>query len=137
MAEGPPARALAPATRATPTRHGASSWHNKASSTLFVMHGRVYPSPSSACQGFVAKPRNKADGSQDVMFWECTIPGKAGVRRQHRPTAADCVFGLCVLAPALARLTRAACSWTQTIWEGGMYKLTMEFTEEYPSKPPK
>ena len=24
-----------------------------------------------------------------------------------------------------------------TIWEGGVYPLTMEFTEEYPSKPPK
>jgi ubiquitin-conjugating enzyme E2 I len=24
-----------------------------------------------------------------------------------------------------------------TIWEGGVYPLTIEFTEEYPSKPPK
>jgi len=24
-----------------------------------------------------------------------------------------------------------------TLWEGGMYKLTMDFTEEYPTKPPK
>jgi len=52
--------------------------------------------------GFVAKPRNNADGSQNVMVWDCVIPGKAN-----------------------------------TIWENGMYKLTMEFTEEYPSKPPK
>jgi len=52
--------------------------------------------------GFVAKPRQQADGSQDLMFWECVVPGKA-----------------------------------KTIWEGGRYKLSMEFTEEYPSKPPK
>ena len=24
-----------------------------------------------------------------------------------------------------------------TLWEGGYYPLTMEFTEDYPSKPPK
>merc|ERR1712166_256720 len=24
-----------------------------------------------------------------------------------------------------------------TLWEGGLYKLTMEFSEDYPSKPPK
>merc|ERR1719164_421072 len=24
-----------------------------------------------------------------------------------------------------------------TVWEGGSYKMTMEFTDEYPSKPPK
>lgn len=24
-----------------------------------------------------------------------------------------------------------------TIWEGGFYPLTMEFTEDYPAKPPK
>ena len=26
---------------------------------------------------------------------------------------------------------------TKTIWEGGVYPLTMQFTEEYPDKPPK
>ena len=52
--------------------------------------------------GFVAKPRSNEDGSQNIMAWECVIPGKAN-----------------------------------TIWEGGRFKLTMDFTEEYPSKPPK
>ncbi|KAL1500255.1 hypothetical protein AB1Y20_012923 [Prymnesium parvum] len=52
--------------------------------------------------GFVAKPRSHADGSQDMMLWDCVIPGKK-----------------------------------DTIWEGGMYKLIMEFTDEYPAKPPK
>jgi ubiquitin-conjugating enzyme E2 I len=43
-----------------------------------------------------------ADGSSNLMKWECGVPGKSG-----------------------------------TDWEGGLYKVTMEFTEEYPSKPPK
>ena len=51
---------------------------------------------------FVAKPRSRDDGSQDIMHWDCVIPGKK-----------------------------------ETIWEGGMFKMSMEFTEEYPSKPPK
>ena len=28
--------------------------------------------------GFVAKPKSKPDGTQDIMTWECVIPGKAG-----------------------------------------------------------
>jgi ubiquitin-protein ligase len=52
--------------------------------------------------GFYARPRNKGDGSTDIMIWESGIPGKEG-----------------------------------TDWEGGVYKVTMEFSEEYPSKPPK
>ena len=28
----------------------------------------------------MAKPRNKPDGSQDVMNWDCVIPGKANAR---------------------------------------------------------
>lgn len=30
-------------------------------------------------QGFVAKPEALADGSVNLMVWQCTIPGKAGV----------------------------------------------------------
>jgi len=52
--------------------------------------------------GFVAKPQLAPDGSQNIMKWDCIIPGKAS-----------------------------------TIWEGGLIGLTMEFTEDYPSKPPK
>ena len=51
--------------------------------------------------GFVAKPQNLPDGSQNIMTWDCVIPGKAN-----------------------------------TIWEGGRIKLTMKFSEDYPSKPP-
>ncbi|KEP62438.1 UNVERIFIED_CONTAM: ubiquitin-conjugating enzyme subfamily protein [Hammondia hammondi] len=54
--------------------------------------------------GFSAKYAPMADGQggQDIMKWQCKIPGKKG-----------------------------------SIWEGGEYKLTMDFSEEYPSKPPK
>ena len=51
--------------------------------------------------GFVAKPNSLPDGSQDLLSWDCVIPGKAN-----------------------------------TIWEGGRIKLTMKFSEDYPSKPP-
>jgi ubiquitin-conjugating enzyme E2 I len=52
--------------------------------------------------GFYARPRNKGDGSTELMVWEAGVPGKPG-----------------------------------TDWEGGVYKVTMEFSPEYPSKPPK
>lgn len=51
---------------------------------------------------FYARCCQNPDKSNNLMKWECGIPGKAG-----------------------------------TLWEGGLYKLSLEFTEEYPSKPPK
>ena len=50
---------------------------------------------------FYARPAKKEDGTLNLFFWECGIPGPGG-----------------------------------SSWEGGVYPLTMEFTEEYPSKPP-
>ncbi|GAB5035052.1 ubiquitin-conjugating enzyme e2 i [Nannochloropsis oceanica] len=52
--------------------------------------------------GFIARPTMGADGSMNLMVWDCGIPGKEG-----------------------------------TDWDGGVYKVTMEFSEDYPSKPPK
>lgn len=52
--------------------------------------------------GFVAKPQSLPDGTQNIMKWDCVIPGKAG-----------------------------------TVWEGANIPMTMEFTDDYPSKPPK
>uniref|UniRef100_A0A0A9WHW0 SUMO-conjugating enzyme ubc9 n=1 Tax=Lygus hesperus TaxID=30085 RepID=A0A0A9WHW0_LYGHE len=51
---------------------------------------------------FYAKPTINADGTTNIMKWQCGIPGKPN-----------------------------------TIWEGGIYQLTMEFPDEYPNKPPK
>ena len=50
---------------------------------------------------FVAKPKTLPDGTQDLLQWDCIIPGKAG-----------------------------------TVWEGGRYPMSMNFSEDYPSKPP-
>ncbi|EIE24564.1 E2 ubiquitin-conjugating-like enzyme [Coccomyxa subellipsoidea C-169] len=52
--------------------------------------------------GFFARPETAADGSVNLMKWNCHIPGKPG-----------------------------------TDWEGGYFPLTMEFSDEYPAKPPK
>eukprot|EP00054_Salpingoeca_dolichothecata_P031738 m.264479 g.264479 ORF g.264479 m.264479 type:complete len:159 (+) comp27853_c0_seq1:59-535(+) len=52
--------------------------------------------------GFIAKPQKNSDGTQNLLLWECSIPGKKG-----------------------------------TIWEGGLYKLKMIFTDDYPIMPPK
>ena len=62
--------------------------------------------------GFSAKPQLSQDKETTELFkWECIIPGKIGV-------------------------TKIALTF-QTPWEGGEYHLYMEFSEEYPSKPPK
>mmetsp|Transcript_70439 Transcript_70439/g.223181 ORF Transcript_70439/g.223181 Transcript_70439/m.223181 type:complete len:160 (-) Transcript_70439:100-579(-) len=52
--------------------------------------------------GFFARPSTNSDGSVNLLFWNCSIPGVE-----------------------------------KTDWEGGFYPVTMEFTEDYPSKPPK
>mmetsp|Transcript_57046 Transcript_57046/g.134711 ORF Transcript_57046/g.134711 Transcript_57046/m.134711 type:complete len:99 (-) Transcript_57046:282-578(-) len=52
--------------------------------------------------GFYARLAANTDGSQNMMKWECGIPGK-----------------------------------DSTNWAGGLFKLTLEFTEDYPHKPPK
>ncbi|KAK1301105.1 SUMO-conjugating enzyme SCE1 [Acorus calamus] len=62
--------------------------------------------------GFVAKPETATDGTVNLMVWQCTIPGKAGV------------------------LNRAG-EEKYTDWEGGYFPLTLHFSEDYPSKPPK
>jgi len=34
-------------------------------------------------QGFVAKPSKNADGTLNLLNWECLIPGKKGVYIKH------------------------------------------------------
>jgi len=43
------------------------------------------PSWTTHVQGFVAKPRQKEDGSTDMFMWDCQVPGKAGSGEQSRP----------------------------------------------------
>ena len=65
----------------------------------------------------------KEDGSSDLMKWKCGIPGKKGV--SFRFFFSACVT---VVTPDFR---------PQTSWEGGLYNLEIEFSDEYPSKPPK
>ena len=63
--------------------------------------------------GFSAKPVLAEDGeTQNIFKWECKIPGKAEVRGLNS-------------------------NLVKTPWEGGEYKLMMDFSEEYPNKPPR
>ena len=50
--------------------------------------------------------------TQDIFKWQCIIPGKVDV-------SSKCMI------------------FWQTPWEGGEYKLQLEFSEDYPNKPPK
>lgn len=66
--------------------------------------------------GFYAKPGKKADNSTNIMQWETGIPGKEG--------------NLVVMIIKLNYLVIAI----GTDWAGGVYKVVMDFPEEYPSK---
>ncbi|GMP45347.1 hypothetical protein CsSME_00013901 [Camellia sinensis var. sinensis] len=69
--------------------------------------------------GFVAKPEAAADGSVNLMIWHCTIPGKPGW----------------ISFSVMRQISYLGC--IKTDWDGGFYPLTLHFSEDYPSKPPK
>ncbi|RZC54951.1 hypothetical protein C5167_013800 [Papaver somniferum] len=77
--------------------------------------------------GFVAKPETAADGSVNLMVWQCTIPGKAG------SVTKGYVFAVTIVGYYYKYL---ACYYS-TDWEGGYFPLALHFSEDYPSKPPK
>ena len=52
-------------------------------------------------------------GKTDLKTWRCVIPGKKGVCNEY-----DLFY-------------------MQTIWEDGKYRLIINFSDEYPSVPPK
>ena len=82
-------------------------------------------------KGFTAKPCKKPDGTDDLMQWDCQIPGKKGVY----------VF---IVIP-VSIIVVCVCLWvyfllngiSQTLWEPGLYHLKMYFKDDYPSTPPK
>ena len=66
---------------------------------------------------FIARPMvDERTETPNLFKWECFIPGKREVSPTHQ----------------FAHPTRA-----QTPWEGGKFRLTMEFSQDYPNKPPK
>ncbi|TPX32297.1 hypothetical protein SmJEL517_g04556 [Synchytrium microbalum] len=67
--------------------------------------------------GFWAKPEKKPDGTMDLTNWTVGIPGMI------------ILFWAISQHPALGKVG--------TPWEGGLYKIQMQFPEEYPQKPPK
>ncbi|KAM6540559.1 hypothetical protein CsatB_005006 [Cannabis sativa] len=79
--------------------------------------------------GFVAKPETLPDGTVNLMVWHCTIPGKTGVTSNimHR----DASSFVSIIKGDFSSRTNA------TDWEGGCFPLTLNFSEDYPSKPPK
>ncbi|CAL5385344.1 unnamed protein product [Camellia sinensis] len=81
--------------------------------------------------GFVAKPEAAADGSVNLMIWHCTIPGKPGFLFMGMNACFEVDQFLCHAADFLPWLYKA------TDWDGGFYPLTLHFSEDYPSKPPK
>ncbi|KAF9668537.1 hypothetical protein SADUNF_Sadunf14G0013800 [Salix dunnii] len=90
--------------------------------------------------GFVAKPDIAQDGSLDLMTWKCIIPGKPG-GFLHMGWEWLCLDGPYRIPfhsfqgtkPPNLELRNAI----HTDWEGGFFPLTLQFSEDYPSKPPK
>ncbi|CAG8495569.1 13381_t:CDS:2 [Dentiscutata erythropus] len=68
--------------------------------------------------GFYARPV-KTENGLDLLNWQVGIPGKKGVNHW-------CHF-----------LIPSNYSYSRTPWENGVFKMTMTFPEDYPSKPPK
>ncbi|KAL8427070.1 hypothetical protein ACSSS7_007907 [Eimeria intestinalis] len=83
--------------------------------------------------GFSAKYAPMADGSvgQDIMKWICKVPGKKIPLTLLRMIL-HCFDSSLVTAGPVSHV-----AFEGSLWEGGEYCLTMEFSEEYPSKPPK
>ena len=110
--------------------------------------------------GFYARPEPNPAGGANLMKWcarpslfsgcVCCAAVKAPVREPSRArpdSPSSRSPGCCCTRPCSSR-SRSRClaragrdcgipGKEGTIWGGGVYPLTMEFTEEYPSKPPK
>ncbi|KAF2295389.1 hypothetical protein GH714_032728 [Hevea brasiliensis] len=109
--------------------------------------------------GFVAKPETLPDGSVNLMVWHCTIPGKLVSIRILYILIAFLMIYICLLIswPLKLRMQSGFCDCdivsmvvkgarltkgprgleAETDWEGGYFPLTLHFSEDYPSKPPK
>ncbi|KAF8406289.1 hypothetical protein HHK36_008374 [Tetracentron sinense] len=117
--------------------------------------------------GFVAKPETAPDGSVNLMVWQCTIPACCEIdgnvlvwsccwcfkqpdnvfrRYNLQPQVSLCIVSLDLgcynFQPQVSFVHSELGSWImdlgyETDWEGGYFPLTLHFSEDYPSKPPK
>ncbi|WZY87461.1 hypothetical protein YC2023_044196 [Brassica napus] len=84
---------------------------------------------------FVAKPETSSDGTNNLMVWQCIIPGKSGVSLSRY-----LFYSIGLLSRCQVLCIKFNLIWIlvlKTDWEGGFYPLTLNFSEDYPSKPPK
>ena len=74
-------RSARPGARTTPTSVSASLGPPLPYLPRLAPPPRFEPrsDPLPVSQGFVARPETLADGSANLMTWNCTIPGKQGV----------------------------------------------------------
>uniref|UniRef100_A0A2N9H5X2 UBC core domain-containing protein n=1 Tax=Fagus sylvatica TaxID=28930 RepID=A0A2N9H5X2_FAGSY len=83
--------------------------------------------------GFVAKPETGPDGSVNMMVWQCTIPGKTGAQVScGKLLSFSTAFAFAIINDH----GKQGCNGL-TDWEGGYFPLSLHFSEDYPSKPPK
>lgn len=81
-------------------------------------------------QGFVAKPSKGPDGEMNMMLWDA---GKLTIERRFRsPTNAKAADRLNSISTAPAIPGKKG-----TLWENGLYKLKLIFSDDYPCLPPK
>lgn len=79
--------------------------------------------------GFYARPEKKC-GQLNMMRWECGVPGQPNVRFRAFSLFSNQV-NMKVLIVEFDLFS------SQTLWFGGLYKVVLEFSADYPSRPPK
>lgn len=79
--------------------------------------------------GFFARPEKKC-GEVNMMRWECGVPGQPNVRFRLFALFSNQVY-MMILIVDFDLFS------SQTLWSGGLYKVVLEFSADYPSRPPK
>ena len=72
--------------------------------------------------------------NNNILTWQAVIFGYLLTNSQHLLRTLN---ALIVSVSKLLRTYPKPCSPDESVWESGMFKLRLEFTEEYPNKPPK
>jgi hypothetical protein len=130
--------------RAGPTamRPPGMQWHGPAG-----LSGRAPPSRPAAASPCRRPPLVRPpSGSTDLLTWACRVPGKAGtdweVRREAAAAQPKAHGGR---SGPLGRMRRgprrpppfsAPCTRCRSLMQGGLFPVTMRFSEDYPSAAP-